>query len=420
MEPLLPIFQRGILYGTPTIREVSAAGLGETLTLTSSKYLAGPVVIKMTGPLLRIVGDRNPPNVKIAILQTLGLILTKGGPALRAFVPQFQTTFVKALSDPSRQVRLEAIRALALLMPLSTRVDPLIKELVTGSVGKVSNIAATAATGETAALAAVQTATLLALAEVLKSGGSKAKLPESVSSALDAGKSLLQHEDEGLREAAAKVVGCACDLVGLEATNNLIRREILNDGDDGDANTRHGKVCTIRRILSQNVAKQLEPTLTQELTNRILSLMNDESTAVQEEACVALGAAVGSASDPAARLRQVESVLLKLMKHSKERMEVHKAVAKGLVLALTIADVEDRVAFLGKEMLDACLQLAMSGSQRVQYAYNDVLWLALDVTKGEEGLEAYAKFAYFDNVRAMRSLHSKVLNRIKSVSILDD
>jgi len=112
----MPIFQRGILYGSPTIREVSAAGLGELMSLTSNKYLAGPFIVKMTGPLLRVVGDRNPSNVKIAILSTLGLILVKGGPALRAFVPQFQTTFVKALSDPSRQVRVEAIRALSLLM----------------------------------------------------------------------------------------------------------------------------------------------------------------------------------------------------------------------------------------------------------------------------------------------------------------
>jgi len=80
------------LYGTPTIREVSAAGLGEVISLTSTKFLAGPLILKMTGPLLRIVGDRNPSNVKIAILKTLGLLLEKVGPALRAFVPQFQTT----------------------------------------------------------------------------------------------------------------------------------------------------------------------------------------------------------------------------------------------------------------------------------------------------------------------------------------
>jgi hypothetical protein len=114
------------LYGSPVIREVSAAGLGELIDYTSAKYLAGPLIVKMTGPLLRIVGDRNPSNVKVAILKTLGRVLIKGGPALRAFVPQFQTTFVKALSDPSRQVRVEAIAALSLLMPLATRVDPLI------------------------------------------------------------------------------------------------------------------------------------------------------------------------------------------------------------------------------------------------------------------------------------------------------
>ena len=120
------------------MRETAAAGLGELIAITANKYLTGPFLIKLTGPLLRIVGDRNPSAVKIAIVQTLGLILTKGGPALRAFMPQFQTTFVKALSDPSRQVRIEAIKALALLMPLSTRVDPLIKELVSTSLGKAN------------------------------------------------------------------------------------------------------------------------------------------------------------------------------------------------------------------------------------------------------------------------------------------
>jgi hypothetical protein len=92
LEPLIPIYQRGILYGNPNIREVSATALGEAIHITSAKFLAGPMIVKMTGPLLRIVGDRNPSNVKTSILKTLGLVLTKGGPALRAFVPQFQTT----------------------------------------------------------------------------------------------------------------------------------------------------------------------------------------------------------------------------------------------------------------------------------------------------------------------------------------
>jgi hypothetical protein len=209
------------LYGSPEIREVSAAGLGEVISLTSPKFLAGPMIVKMTGPLLRIVGDRNPATVKVAILKTLGLILVKGGAALRAFVPQFQTTFVKALSDPSRRVRLSAIESLSLLMPLTTRVDPLIKELVTGALGKTQQV-------EGIAAASIQHATLEALAVVLSKGGAKAKLPASVASALDAAKDLVQNSDSGVREAAALVMGEACSLVPVDVALDVVQTVILS------------------------------------------------------------------------------------------------------------------------------------------------------------------------------------------------
>ena len=64
LEPLLPMYQRGILYGNSSIREVAASGLGELITITSSKYLAGPFIIKLTGPLLRVVGKlENHSNI---------------------------------------------------------------------------------------------------------------------------------------------------------------------------------------------------------------------------------------------------------------------------------------------------------------------------------------------------------------------
>jgi len=404
LEPLLPIYQRGILYGTPSIREVSASGLGEWISITASKFLAGPLIIKMTGPLLRIVGDRNPPEVKTAILKTLGLILVKGGPALRAFVPQFQTTFVKALVDPSRQVRVEAIKALTLLMPLSTRVDPLLKELVSTSLSNP--------------VPAVQTATLEALAAVLKAGGKKAKLPDSVPSALDASKTLLRHEDEGLRESAAKVMGACCALLGSETTQDILESEILDDDDDDSANTRHAGACACHRVLSREAPLDDEATVLDRLGNLMIRYTQDDNkSVVRETACIALGAVVGRATDPAERLRGViESTLLAIMKNNQERMEVHRAVAKGLLLALHLSK-EGGVFLLGKTMLDVCLQLAMSGSQRVQFAYNDVLWLALDVEKGEDGLIAYQGVANFDNSKSMKSLYSKVLVRIKEVDM---
>ena len=51
------------------------------------------------GPLIRILGDRFPWEMKAAILNTLGLLIGKGGVALKPFVPQLQTTFLKCLAD---------------------------------------------------------------------------------------------------------------------------------------------------------------------------------------------------------------------------------------------------------------------------------------------------------------------------------
>lgn len=51
---------------------------------------------------------------------------------LKPFLPQLQTTFVKALNDPNRAVRLKAASALGQLITIHTRVDPLFTELHTG------------------------------------------------------------------------------------------------------------------------------------------------------------------------------------------------------------------------------------------------------------------------------------------------
>lgn len=55
-------------------------------------------------PLIRIIGDRFPWQVKSAILSTLTSMIKKGGISLKPFLPQLQTTFVKCLQDSTRFV----------------------------------------------------------------------------------------------------------------------------------------------------------------------------------------------------------------------------------------------------------------------------------------------------------------------------
>jgi hypothetical protein len=104
IQPLLPVFREGILNGLPEEKEGAAQGLGEIIALTSPTSLQ-PSVVHITGPLIRILGDRFNANVKAAVLETLAILLYKVGIMLKQFLPQLQTTFLKALSDPNRTVR---------------------------------------------------------------------------------------------------------------------------------------------------------------------------------------------------------------------------------------------------------------------------------------------------------------------------
>ena len=94
-------FRESILNGSPDLKEAAANGLGEVIKLTSSDALK-PSVVHITGPLIRILGDRFGANVKTAVLDTLACLLEKAGVLLKPFFPQLQTTFVKALNDPNR------------------------------------------------------------------------------------------------------------------------------------------------------------------------------------------------------------------------------------------------------------------------------------------------------------------------------
>lgn len=103
--------------------------------------------------------------MKAAILSTLSIIISKGGIALKPFLPQLQTTFIKCLQDNARwyllanfsyslswitfllkvwidvkyrTVRSSSALALGKLSALSTRVDPLVNDLLsTLQVGRI-------------------------------------------------------------------------------------------------------------------------------------------------------------------------------------------------------------------------------------------------------------------------------------------
>ncbi|CEP19550.1 hypothetical protein [Parasitella parasitica] len=127
---VLPIFLQGLMYGSTDVREQSALAIGDLIERTSAVALK-PFVTQITGPLIRILGDRYPAEVKAAILQTLDLMLNKVPMHLKLFLPQLQRTFVKSYSDSTSDVvRQRAAAALKALSTLQPRVDPAVAEIL--------------------------------------------------------------------------------------------------------------------------------------------------------------------------------------------------------------------------------------------------------------------------------------------------
>ncbi|KAK9522292.1 hypothetical protein VZT92_018767 [Zoarces viviparus] len=222
---ILPILREGVLTGSPEQKEEAAKALGGVIKLTSPEALR-PSVVNITGPLIRILGDRFAWTVKTALLETLTLLLAKVGIALKPFLPQLQTTFLKALQDSSRGVRLKAAEALGQLVSIHTKVDPLFTEQL--------------AAIRTAEDSGVRETMLQALRFVIQGAGSKVDpaIRKNITTTL---LGMLGHDEDATRMASAGCVGELCAFLSEEELKNVLLQHILADMSGVDWMVRHGR-----------------------------------------------------------------------------------------------------------------------------------------------------------------------------------
>jgi HEAT repeat protein len=125
---ILPIFKEGLLNGTPDLKEQSALTLCECIKVSDSESLKS-TVMTITGPLIRVLGERYSWNVKSAVLDAIYNLLLKVDVVLKPFLPQLQPTFLKALNDPNRTVRLKSGYALSKLVFMNPKFDQIVVEV---------------------------------------------------------------------------------------------------------------------------------------------------------------------------------------------------------------------------------------------------------------------------------------------------
>ncbi|XP_058803320.1 stalled ribosome sensor GCN1 isoform X2 [Phymastichus coffea] len=264
ITPILPIFREAILNGMPEAKEHAAQGLGEVIRLTSAPALQ-PSVVHITGPLIRILGDRFTWSVKAAVLETLAILLGKVGIMLKQFLPQLQTTFLKALNDSNRQVRLKAAFALSNLIVIHTRADPLFIELHT-------NV-------KSADDPTIRETTLHALRGVITPAGDKMSetLKKQVFVTLS---NMLGHSEDITRNAVAGCYGALVKYLSPEQLNTALNDHLLCNNVNEDWMLRHGRSAALSVALKEAPAIVYTENNKDRMCKVILSYLSADRTQI--------------------------------------------------------------------------------------------------------------------------------------------
>ncbi|KAJ2015351.1 translational activator of GCN4, partial [Coemansia sp. S680] len=217
--PLLPIYSQGLLTGSADTKERAVRGMARLVRFTDPAALR-PFATAITGPLIRIVGDRHPANVKAAILSTLGLLLTQISALMRPFLPQLQRTFVRGLVESDDIVRQRAAAALAALIPLQPRLDPLVAEL-TASLKQAPDVG-------------MKIAIMRAIRAVVRApnAGSLSLASTQAIELAGAGETAACTADPRWRALRSSVFGGLCGVIPEDAATKLVLQQVVEETDD--------------------------------------------------------------------------------------------------------------------------------------------------------------------------------------------
>lgn len=161
----------------------------------------------------------------------------KGSTSLKAFVPQLQTTFVKSLNDPVREVRGRAGKALGQLLHLGPRVDSLLVDLTQLSLQSDSR--------------AIKLSILEALGRILHSAGNKASL-SSLQKVAESLQRIVGDEDNTVRLAASRSLGLISVYLEEAQLSDLVLDLIGSQGmnvDDTEGVSTAGRVLSLACVL---------------------------------------------------------------------------------------------------------------------------------------------------------------------------
>ena len=100
MDNLLFTIQNGLLFGED---KLLACNLVNEVINHSSRQNLKPYIMKMVGPIIRILSEKIPPQIKEKLMDNAKALITKSKEDIKGISPQLQSVFIKALTDSSVQ-----------------------------------------------------------------------------------------------------------------------------------------------------------------------------------------------------------------------------------------------------------------------------------------------------------------------------
>eukprot|EP00300_Choanocystis_sp_HF-7_P006601 c14796_g1_i1.p1 GENE.c14796_g1_i1~~c14796_g1_i1.p1 ORF type:complete len:1325 (+),score=363.83 c14796_g1_i1:394-3975(+) len=373
---LLILVQSLIASGNTETRQAAAAAIGDLVVLTDVSALRS-AVLKMTGPLIRIFGERCTWQVKATILQSLTMLLEKVGVQLKPFFPQLQPTFLKALKDSTQLVRDRAVEALRKLAALLPRLEPLLNDLqVESEVNPEAGVRASA-------LQAIQ----LILPEV-----APRLAPGYLSEIIAKFAQALGSSSEDLREETARVVGTACALVTeVQPLKDVVSAHIARTAPAA-WQARHSQALAMFELTRHITSAQLLSEITPTLVPCINAYLADDKVPVMTAGVQIVGALVSHISPNESNaviegaLANLVPALVPLLSNESPELRTavlnatkaigksaHKAIRPHLTLIVpqVLNSAKDRniaIKLAGERCLMHCLKLS-KGTSAVLTSY---------------------------------------------------
>jgi hypothetical protein len=249
LDPFVEVYQRALLKGSEDLREAGASALGELIDVSDTAVLIKKIVV-ITGPLIRVFGDKFGWQVKAAILSTFGMLIAKAGLKIKQFVPQLQGIFTKALRASSRPVRSKAVAALEQLLPLfpANKVDPLIKDLNKGI--KEGGVDSDDPLGVVESLLHATRSVLMCVGHQVSADTISLLTPTVMDN--------IFHDEDACRVAAAQAAA-HCLLCSGGATEALLLEHVLEPSviQSGVWSERHGAMLCLAEVLANAPAELL-------------------------------------------------------------------------------------------------------------------------------------------------------------------